>query len=80
MIQRLNPLAKVDLLYYQAEVQIQQKELESSSVILTKAAALAKDLGSRLYFNKLATSYHQMQVLWPREPLVLELEEAFRPW
>ena len=49
------------MLYYQAEVQIQQKELESSSAILTEGAMLAKELRSRLYFNKLAGSYHQLQ-------------------
>lgn len=77
---QIEPVTKLDLLYYQAEVQIQQGELEPSSTILTEAATLAKDLGSRLYFNKLAIDYRELQTQWPREPLVLALEEAFQPW
>ncbi len=74
------PVTKLDLLYYQADVQIQQKELEPGSTILTEAATLAKDLGSRLYFNKLSISYHELQTRWPKEPLVAALEEVFQPW
>ncbi len=76
----IEPITKVDLLYYQAEAQIQQGELEPSTTILTEAATLAKSLGSRLYFNKLAASYHQLEDQWPREPLVTALEEVFQPW
>ena len=68
------------MLYYQAEVQIQQGEIEPSSVLLTDAATLAKDLGSRLYFDKLATSYQKLQTQWPREPLLVALEDVFQPW
>jgi len=77
---QIEPVTKLDMLYYQADVQIQQGELELSSTILTEAAQLSKDLGSRLYFNKLAISYHELQIQWPREPLVVTLEEAFQPW
>ena len=77
---QIEPITKLDMLYYQAEVQIQQGEIEPSSTILTEAATLAKDLGSRLYFNKLAISYHQLQAQWPREPLIVALEEVFQPW
>jgi transcriptional regulator with XRE-family HTH domain len=77
---QIEPVTKLDMLYYQAEVQIQQGELEPSSTILTEAATLAKDLGSRLYFNKLAIDYHELQTQWPKEPLVAALEEVFQPW
>jgi tetratricopeptide (TPR) repeat protein len=77
---QIEPITKLDMLYYQADVQIQQGEIEPSSTILTEAATLAKDLGSRLYFNKLAISYHQLQAQWPREPLIGALEEVFQPW
>ena len=77
---QIEPVTKLDLLYYQAEVQIQQGELEPSSTILTEAATLAKDLGSRLYFNKLAVDYRELQIQWPKEPLVVALEEVFQPW
>ncbi|MGB8347823.1 MAG: helix-turn-helix transcriptional regulator [Ktedonobacteraceae bacterium] len=77
---QMEPVSKLDLLYYQAEVQIQQGELEPGSNILTEGAALAKALGSRLYFNKLAASYHDLQTRWPRESLVVALEEVFQPW
>ena len=77
---QIQPIAKVDMLYYQAEVQIQQGEIEPSSVLLTEAATLAKDLGSRLYFDKLATSYQKLQTQWPREPLLVALEDVFQPW
>lgn len=76
----IEPITKVDLLYYQAEAQIQQGELEPSTAILTEAATLAKSLGSRLYFNKLAANYHQLEEQWPKEPLVGALEEVFQPW
>ncbi len=76
----IEPITKVDLLYYQAEAQIQQGEIEPSVTILTKAATLAKSLGSRLYFNKLAASYHQLEEQWPKEPLVVALEEVLQPW
>ncbi|MBA2397022.1 MAG: helix-turn-helix transcriptional regulator [Ktedonobacteraceae bacterium] len=74
------PITRLDMLYYQADVQIQQRELEPSSTILTEAALLAKDLGSRLYFNKLALSYNQLQTVWPKEAAVIALEEVFQPW
>ncbi len=77
---QIEPVTKLDMLYYQADVQIQQGELETSSAILTEATTLAKDLGSRLYFNKLATSYQRLQTQWPREPLAVALEEVFQPW
>lgn len=77
---QIEPVTKLDMLYYQADVQIQQGELETSSVILTEATTLAKGLGSRLYFNKLATSYQRLQTQWPREPLAVALEEVFQPW
>lgn len=77
---QIEPVTRMDMLYYQADVQIQQGELETSSAILTEAATLAKDLGSRLYFNKLVTSYQKLQTQWPREALVVALEEVFEPW
>lgn len=77
---QVEPITKLDMLYYQAEVQIQQKELESSSSILMEAATLAKKLKSRLYFNKLTESYHQIQAQWKKEDLVTTLEDVFQPW
>ncbi|MBV9707219.1 MAG: helix-turn-helix domain-containing protein [Chloroflexi bacterium] len=77
---QIEPITKVDMLYYQAEVQIQQGEIEPSSVLLTEAATLAKDLGSRLYFDKLAANYQRLQTQWPREPLLVALEDVFQPW
>ncbi len=77
---QIEPVTKLDMLYYQADVQIQQGELEPGSAVLIEAATLAKDLGSRLYFNKLAVSYHNLQAQWPRESLVVALEEVFQPW
>ncbi len=76
----MEPITKVDLLYYQVEAHIQQGELESSTMILSEAAMLAKSLGSRLYFDKLATQYHQLEQQWPRESSVVALEEIFQPW
>jgi len=77
---QVEPITRLDMLYYQADVQMQQNELEPSSAILTEAALLAKDLGSRLYFNKLALSYNQLQTAWPHEAAVVALEEVFQPW
>ena len=74
------PITKLDMLYYQADVQIQQGDLESSNAVLTEAVTLAKRLGSRLYFNKLAVSYHNLRLRSPKEPRVLAMEEVFQPW
>ncbi len=76
----IEPITRVDLLYYQAEAQIQQGEIEQSIAFLTEAATLAKSLGSRLYFNKLVASYQQLKAQWPKETLVTASEEAFQPW
>jgi transcriptional regulator with XRE-family HTH domain/tetratricopeptide (TPR) repeat protein len=76
----IEPITKVDLLYYQAEAQIQQGEIKPSVTLLTEAAMLAKSLGSRLYFNKLAASYYRLKEQWPGEPLVVTLEEVFQLW
>jgi len=77
---QIEPITKLDMLYYQAEVRIQQRKLEESCSILTEAATLAKNLGSRLYFNKLALSYHHLQTQWPREASVVALEGVFQSW
>lgn len=74
------PITRLDWIYYQAETKIQQGELEMCSQTLREAAHLAKDLGSRLYFNKLAVSYQSLIAHWPRERQVRELEEIFQPW
>ena len=76
----IEPITKVDLLYYQTEAHIQQGELEPASTNLAEAAQLAKSLGSQLYFNKLAASYHQLEERWPKESIVVALEEVFQPW
>ncbi len=77
---QIEPVTKLDLLYYQAETQIQQGELETGSAILAEAATLARDLGSRLYFNKLAVIYYDLRMQCPRESLVTALDEVFQPW
>ena len=77
---QFEPITRLDMLYYQADVHIQQGELEPGSAILSEAALLAKDLGSRLYFNKLALSYHQLQMQWPKEPAISTLEDVFQMW
>lgn len=74
------PITRLDMLYYQADVQTQQGDLESSKAVLTEGALLAKELGSKLYFNKLALTYHDLQLQRPKEPRVLALEEVFQPW
>jgi transcriptional regulator with XRE-family HTH domain len=77
---QFEPITKLDMLYYQTDVQVLQGDLESCSAVLTEAALLAKELGSRLYFNKLAVTYHNLQLQRPGEPRILELEEVFQPW
>jgi hypothetical protein len=77
---QFEPITRLDMLYYQADVHIQQGELEPGSTILSEAALLAKDLGSRLYFNKLAMSYHQLQMQWSKEPAISTLEDVFQMW
>jgi len=74
------PITKLDLLYHQAEIQIQKKDPEQCASILIEGAKLAKELGSRLYFNKLTESYTKLSAQWPKEKRVAELEEWFQPW
>jgi transcriptional regulator with XRE-family HTH domain len=76
----IEPITKLDLLYYQAEVQIQKGEIDQSIFILTEAASLAKNLGSCLYFDKLVHSYNELNVRWPKEKLITQIEELFLPW
>lgn len=77
---QIEPITKLDLLYYQTEVHMQQEELEASRDILADAAILARELGSRLYFNKLAVQYHELLTCWPHETQVKALDEVFAPW
>lgn len=74
------PITKLDMLYYQSDVQLQQGDLEQGNTVLTEAALLAKELGSKLYFNKLAVNYHNLRLQRPREPRVIAMEEVFQPW
>lgn len=74
------PITKLDMLYYQGEIQRQEGNLESTCTILTEAAQLARSLGSLLYFDKLMQSYHDVQTQWPKETTVLALEDVFQPW
>ena len=72
------PLTKVDFLYYQAEIRIQQNDLEAGFTYLAEGTELAKKLGSRLYLNKLAASYHRLEERWPGEPLITSLSDLFQ--
>ncbi len=74
------PITKLDMLYYQADIAAQADDLERTGEILTEAALLAKELGSRLYFNKLAANYSQLQAQRPKEPMLAPLEEIFQSW
>ncbi len=74
----IEPITRLDLLYYQAEIQIQRKELEASYTLLEEAALLAKNLGSRLYFNKLVVQYHVMRNLWSAEHALTNLHDVFQ--
>lgn len=76
----IEPMTKLDLLYYQADIQQQRGELEPTTTALADGALLARTLGSRLYFNKLAASYHTLLTRWPQERAVTELEDLFQPW
>lgn len=74
------PVTNLDSLYYRGEIQFQRNELEEGTIILREAGELAKSLGSRLYFNKLASRFISATEQWPHEPRVHALEEVFRPW
>ncbi|GCE27561.1 hypothetical protein KDA_30450 [Dictyobacter alpinus] len=71
------PITKLDLLYYQAEIDVAQNNIESGTRILEEAATLARKLGSRLYFNKLTTSYEQTLSKWPHETMITNLADIF---
>lgn len=74
------PITRVDLLYYSAQVRLQQGQMEEAGCLLGEAAQLARQLGSRLYFNKLAEEYERLRKRWPHEHQVEALQELFQPW
>ena len=43
---QIEPITKLDMLYYQANVRIQQGDLETSNALMVEAVMLAKNLGS----------------------------------
>jgi transcriptional regulator with XRE-family HTH domain len=74
------PITKVDLLYYYAQVRLQQGWMEEAGSVLSEAVQLARRLGSRLYFNKLVEIYERLKERWPHERQVETLDELFQPW
>jgi len=73
-------LSRVDLFYYQAEASRMLGDLESSCAHVQAAVKLAKKANSRLYYNKILTTYQEMRRKWQHESKVTELEELFQPW
>jgi hypothetical protein len=71
------PISQVDLLYYQAQAHAGQGELEAAKSTLLEGVRLARNLGSRLYFSKLAETSEALQRRWPHEAQVNALREAF---
>ncbi len=71
------PITRLDLLYYQIEIQVQQAEQEAALATLTEAAQLAQHLGSTLYFRKLAAIYQAMRARWPHDKAVRSIGEIF---
>lgn len=74
------PVTNLDLLYYRAESQQQQDELDGASQALQEAGQLAKQLGSRLYFGKLVETYETMRDKWPHERQIEQLTDVFAAW
>jgi DNA-binding XRE family transcriptional regulator len=72
------PITKVDLLYYQAEIQRQREEREAYVAALVEAAELARKINSRLYFNKLAASYYRAKQRWGKDPSLSAVEDVFQ--
>ncbi|WP_156025480.1 hypothetical protein [Thermogemmatispora carboxidivorans] len=48
--------------------------------MVAEAVQLARRLGSRLYFNKLAEVYERLRERWPHERQIGALEDLFAPW
>jgi hypothetical protein len=71
------PITRLDLLYYQGEIQAQQAEQEAVLATLTEATQLAQHLGSTLYFRKLATIYQVVRARWPHDKAVRSIGEIF---
>ena len=55
-------------------------ELEAATQRVQEAATLAKDINSRLYFGKVAQTYHGMNQRWGSDPRVNALADIFQPW
>ena len=71
------PITRLDLLYYQAEIQVQQADQEAVLATLTEAAQLALQLGSTLYFRKLAAIYQDVHAHWPHDKAVRLIGKIF---
>ncbi len=74
------PITYLDLLSNYAEIQRQLDDLDAVTATLTEAAQLSRQLGSRLYFTKLAGTFHELRKKWSHESLVTSLDEVFQPW
>jgi transcriptional regulator with XRE-family HTH domain len=74
------PLAYVDLAYYQAATSVMLGDLEASISHIQNAVTLAKTFNSRLYYNKILNTYHDMHGKWGKERQFSKLEELFQPW
>lgn len=73
------PLTRLDLLYYQTTASVMLDDLEQSCENIKVAVALARSIGSRLYYRKIAETFQTMRTKWPRESRISELETLFQP-
>lgn len=77
---QIDPLPAVDLLFYQGEAAAAMGDLDQAVQRVEDGAQLAKRINSRLYFNKIGQTYHDMTQRWPGDTRVQRLETLFQPW
>lgn len=75
---QIEPLSQLDLRYYQASAAAQADEREHAVSLLIEGAELARRIGSRLYYQKLATLARQM--CQQQSATLADLDALFQPW
>lgn len=77
---QIDPLPQVDLIFYQGESAAMLGDLDLAIQRVEDGAQLAKKINSRLYFNKIGQTYHDLAQRWPGDARVQQLEGLFQPW
>lgn len=77
---QIDSLHPLDFLFYQGEAAAMLGDLDQAVQRVEDGAQLARRVNSRLYWNKIAATYHNMVQKWHSDARVRALEPLFQPW